>query len=39
MKDLLSLGLACSLLLSVKPLGADALSTGGSKKVSAVEFL
>ena len=39
MKDLLSLGLACSLLLSVKPLGADALPTGGSKKVSAVEFL
>ena len=39
MKDLLSLGLACSLLLSVKPIGADSVSTRSSKKVSAVELL
>ena len=39
MKDLLFLGLACSLLLSLKSIGADPGSTGGSKKVSAVEYL
>ncbi|HKN34406.1 MAG TPA: hypothetical protein VJX16_14305 [Terriglobales bacterium] len=39
MKNLLSLGLACSLLLSPKSIGADAGLLAGSKKVSAVEYL
>ena len=39
MKNLLSLGLACSLLLSSKSIGADAGLMAGSKKVSAVEYL
>ena len=39
MKNLLSLGLACSLLLSSKSFGADAGLMADSKKVSAVEYL
>ena len=39
MKNLLSLGLACSLLLSSKSFGADAGLKADSKKVSAVEYL
>jgi hypothetical protein len=39
MKNLLSLGLACSLLLSSKSIGADAGLMADSKKVSAVEYL
>jgi len=39
MKNLLSLGVACSLLLSSKFIGADAGLTADSKKVSAVEYL
>lgn len=39
MKNLLSLGLACSLLLSPKSIGADAGLMADSKKVSAVEYL
>ena len=39
MKILLSLGLACSLLLSPKSVGADAALTADSRKVSAVEYL
>ena len=39
MKNLLSLGLACSLLLPPKSIGADAGLTADSKKVSAVEYL
>ena len=39
MKNLLSLGLACSLVLSPKSIGADAGLTADSKKVSAVEYL
>lgn len=39
MKDLLSLGLACSLLVSPKSIGADVAPTGGSKTVLAVECL
>jgi len=39
MKNLLSLSLACSLLLSPKSISADAGPTANSKKVSAVEYL
>jgi len=39
MKNLLSLGVACSLLLSSKFIGADAGLMADSKKVSAVEYL
>jgi len=39
MKNLLSLGLACSLFLSFKSIGADAGVMADSKKVSAVEYL
>ena len=39
MKNLLSLVLACSLLLLPKSISADAGLTAGSKKVSAVEYL
>ena len=39
MKNLLSLGLACSLLLWSKSFGADAGLMADSKKVSAVEYL
>jgi hypothetical protein len=39
MKNLLSLILACSLLLSPMSIGADAGLTSDSKKVSAVEYL
>jgi hypothetical protein len=39
MKNLLSLALACSLLLSSKSIGADPTLPGGSNKVSKVEYL
>src|SRR5579863_2679214 len=39
MKNLLSLSLACSLLLSPKSISADAAFMADSKKVSAVEYL
>src|SRR4029077_20209763 len=39
MKNLLSLGVACSLLLSSKFIGADAGLMADSKKLSAVEYL
>jgi hypothetical protein len=39
MKNLLSLGLACGLLLSSRSMGADAALTADSKKVAAVEYL
>jgi hypothetical protein len=39
MKNLLSLSLACSLLLSPKSISADAGPMANSKKVSAVEYL
>ena len=39
MKNLLSLGLACGLLLSSKSIGADTGLMADSKKVSAVEYL
>src|SRR5215470_5215961 len=39
MKNLLSLSLACSLLLSRQSISADAVLTADSKKVSAVEYL
>jgi hypothetical protein len=39
MKHLLSLGLACSLLLSLESMGADGGLMADSKKVSAVEYL
>ena len=39
MKNLLSVGLACSLFLSAKSIGADAGLMADSKKVSAVEYL
>jgi hypothetical protein len=39
MKNLLSLSLACSLLLSPKSIGADAGLMADSKKVSATEYL
>jgi len=39
MKLLLSLGLACSLLLSDKSIGADASAMADSKRISAVEYL
>jgi hypothetical protein len=39
MKHLLSLGLACSLLLSAGAIGADARLMADSKKVSVVEYL
>jgi len=39
MKNLLSLGLACGLLLSSKSIGADTGLMADSKKVSAVEEL
>src|SRR5271165_6901073 len=39
MKNLLSLGLACSLLLPSKSFGEDAALEADSKKVSAVEYL
>jgi hypothetical protein len=39
MKNLLFLGLACSLLISSKSIGADAALMADSRKVSAVEYL
>jgi hypothetical protein len=39
MKNLLSLGLACGLLLSARSDGADAGLMADSKKISAVEYL
>src|SRR5215472_9139380 len=39
MKNLLSLSLACSLLLWPKSMGADAALMADSKKVSVVEYL
>jgi hypothetical protein len=39
MKNLLSLGLACSVLLSLESVGADAGLMADSKQVSAVEYL
>ena len=39
MKNLLSLGLACSVLLSFEAVGADAGLMADSKQVSAVEYL
>src|SRR5262245_42502870 len=39
MKNLLSLGLACSVLISLKSIGADAGLMADSNKVSAVEYL
>ncbi len=39
MKNLLSLSLACSLLLSPKSMSAEAGLMADSKKVSAVEYL
>src|SRR6516162_6994723 len=39
MKNLASLGLACSLFLSLESIGADAGLMADSKQVSAVEYL
>ena len=39
MKNLLSLGLACGLLLASKSIGADAGLLADSNKVAAVEYL